>query len=41
MTQGELQQEIEIIYNPIGEIDRSKVTYWKGNAVWHIQCHTA
>ena len=26
-------QEIEIIYNHIGEFDRSKVTLWKGKAV--------
>lgn len=30
---GRRLQEIEIIYNHIGEFDRSKVTLWKGNAV--------
>ena len=30
---GRRLQEIEIIYNHIGEFDHSKVTLWKGNAV--------
>ena len=32
-SSGRRLQEIEIIYNHIGEFDRSKVTLWKGNAV--------
>ena len=32
-SRGRRLQEIEIIYNHIGEFDRSKVTLWKGNAV--------
>ena len=32
-SSGRQLQEIEIIYNHIGEFDRSKVTLWKGNAV--------
>lgn len=32
-SSGKRLQEIEIIYNHIGEFDRSKVTLWKGNAV--------
>ena len=32
-SSGRRLQEIEIIYNHIGEFDRSKVTHWKGNAV--------
>lgn len=32
-SNGRRLQEIEIIYNHIGEFDRSKVTLWKGNAV--------
>ena len=32
-SSGRRLQEIEIIYNHIGEFDHSKVTLWKGNAV--------
>ena len=32
-SSGRRLQEIEIIYNHIGEFDRSKVVLWKGNAV--------
>lgn len=32
-SSGRRLQEIEIIYNHIGEFDRSKVILWKGNAV--------
>ena len=32
-SSGRRLQEIEIIYNHIGEVDRSKVILWKGNAV--------
>ena len=32
-SSGRRLQEIKIIYNHIGEFDRSKVTLWKGNAV--------
>ena len=32
-SSGRRLQEIETIYNHIGEFDRSKVTLWKGNAV--------
>ena len=32
-SSGRRLQEIEIIYNHLGEFDRSKVTLWKGNAV--------
>jgi len=32
-SSGRRLQEIEIIYNHIGELDHSKVTLWKGNAV--------
>ena len=32
-SSGRRLQEIEIIYNHIGEFDRSKVTLWKGNSV--------
>lgn len=32
-SSGRRLQEIEIIYNHIGEFDRPKVTLWKGNAV--------
>ena len=32
-SSGRRLQEIELIYNHIGEFDRSKVTLWKGNAV--------
>ena len=32
-SSGRRLQEIEIIYNHIGEFNRSKVTLWKGNAV--------
>ena len=32
-SSGRRLQEIEIIYNNIGEFDRSKVTLWKENAV--------
>ena len=32
-SSGRRLQEIEIIYNHIGEFDRSKVTLWEGNAV--------
>lgn len=32
-SSGRRLQEIEIIYNHIGEFDCSKVTLWKGNAV--------
>lgn len=35
-SSGRRLQEIEIIYNHIGEFDRSKVTLWKGNAVSHL-----
>lgn len=32
-SSGRRLQEIEIIYNHIGEFDHSKVTLWKENAV--------